>query len=291
MSFSEWRLIISDALPGALNMAFDEVLFDAVSRGKSPPAVRFYLWEKPTVSLGYGQNFQTALNQDFCRDAGLPVVRRITGGRAVIHDQELTYSLISPEKNTLFPGTIQGNYLIIAKALRDAIKDFGISVKLAQGKRRQKSLGTQEYRSNVCFNSPSIHELIVDGCKITGSAQIRRRGFFLQHGSIPVEMDLSLVVHALNPGKPVSVEEETNCLARKVGWLNRFSPQPVDIVALREKIIAAFRRHFGGSFLQCGFSSGEMRRAQILRQMKYDHPLWNLERKISAEELCGVEKG
>jgi len=261
-------------------MAFDEVLLEAVTQGESPPVLRFYQWEKPTVSLGYGQNFEGALNSEFCKKSGLPIVRRITGGRAVIHDQELTYSFVSPEKNALFPGTIQGNYLIIAEALKDAIEDFGVPVKLAQGKRAKESLGTKDFRFNACFNSPSLHELVAWGCKITGSAQIRRQGFFLQHGSIPVEMDLALAVQALSPGFFGSVEDATGRFARKVGWLNRFSSQPVDIVALREKIIAAFSRRLDGSFSPCPFSAAEIAKAERLWQGKYAHPLWNLHRKI-----------
>ena len=287
MSNPEWRLIISDALPGALNMAFDEVLLDAVSSEESPPVLRFYQWEKPTVSLGYGQNFHTGVNLDFCRAAGLPVVRRITGGRAVIHDQELTYSFISPEKNALFPGTIQGNYLIIAEALKDALRHFQIPAELAPGKREKKSIGTRSYRHNACFNSPSIHELVVNGCKITGSAQVRRQGFFLQHGSIPVEMDLALAVQALSPGRLVSVPEETERLARKVGWLNRFSPQLVSLRELREQIIGAFSRRLGTRFSLDGFTPTELRKAEFLREMKYDHPLWNRHRKMSVETSHG----
>ena len=280
MSFSEWRLIISEALPGAVNMAFDEVLFDAVSREESPPVLRFYQWEKPTVSIGYGQDVDASLNLDFCRQRGLPIVRRITGGRAVIHDCELTYAVISPEKNALFPGNIQGNYAIVSGCLKEAIEEFGIAVEMAPGRRGRASSGMRDFRYNACFNSPSIHELVVDGRKITGSAQMRRQGFFLQHGSIPVEMDLRLAVQALTPGHIKSFKNGEELLSRKVGWLNRFSSQPVYIPMLREKIITAFCRRLGKPFFLDDFSSLELERAEVMRESKYDHPTWTLNRKI-----------
>ena len=263
-------------------MAFDEVLFDAVSRGESPPVLRFYQWEKPTVSLGYGQDAQASLNLNFCRQRGLPVVRRITGGRAVIHASELTYAVISPEKTSLFPGSIQGNYAVIAGLLKEAIEEFGIAVEMASGKRGGFSDGTRDFRYNACFNSPSIHELVVDGRKITGSAQMRRQGFFLQHGSIPVEMDLRLAVQALTPGHVKSLNKGEELLSRKVGWLNRFSSRPVSIPMLRDKIIAAFCRRLGKPFSQDNFSSQELARAEVMRESKYDHPTWTLDRQTMA---------
>jgi lipoate-protein ligase A len=278
---NEWRLVISDALPGTLNMAFDEVLLDAVSNGESPPVLRFYRWEKPTLSLGYGQDIHSGVNLEFCQNVGLPVVRRITGGRAVIHDRELTYSLISPEKNSIFPGTINGNYSVIARALKVTMEKLGIAAEMAQGKRGKKIPEAQGYRHSACFISPSISELVVEGCKITGSAQIRRRGFFLQHGSIPVEMDLGLVARALNHGSRVSVERGEEYLRRKVGWLNRFSNEPVEIKALQKELGAAFSRCLGVRFDEGGFSGGEAARAEVLRREKYDNPLWNLQRKGS----------
>jgi lipoyl(octanoyl) transferase len=291
MKKSEWRLIISEALPGALNMAFDEALLEAVSGGKSPPVLRFYRWIKPTVSLGYGQDSNTGLNLEFCHKIALPVVRRITGGRAVIHDNELTYALISPSKNSIFPGSIQDNYLIIAGALKEAIEKFGVPVQLAPGRRGGKNIGAENYRHNACFNSPSIYELVAEGCKITGSAQVHRQDFFLQHGSIPIEMDLGLIVQALSPGHQVSLPKGEEYLFRKVGWLNRFSREPVDIHILQNEMIAAFSGRFNIHLNECGFTENEMERARVLQREKYDNPLWNLHRKGGGATSFPAKRG
>ncbi len=279
MNKSEWRLIISGAFPGSLNMAFDEALLEAVSGGQSPPVLRFYRWIKPTVSLGYGQDSNTGINLEFCQKVALPVVRRITGGRAVIHDDELTYSLISSTKNSIFSGKIKDNYSIIAGVLKEAIEKFGISVEMASGKRDINIFGTHDYRHNACFNSSSIHELIVEGCKITGSAQIHRQNFFLQHGSIPFEMDLGLIVQALSPENQASLSQGKEYLSRNVGWLNRFSREPIDIQILQREIIAAFSRRLKIHLNECGFTESEVERARVLRREKYDNPLWNLQRR------------
>lgn len=279
-----WRLIVDEGLPGSLNMALDEVLFAAVSQGVCPPVLRFYQWQAPTLSLGYGQDYASSLNAGFCQRAGIAVVRRMTGGRAVIHDRELTYSLVSPEKNGLFPGSIQGNYAVVAEVLKTAMESLGLAVELALGRRSSPS-GTRDYRYNACFNSPSVHELVVAGRKISGSAQMRQRGFFLQHGSLPLDMDLGMVVQALSPAdRTDSVRRGEEILARKVGWLNCFTREPVAAAQLRERIMAAFSRCLGISFDQREFTPEELDKAHKLRRLKYDTPAWTQFRQVPGAE-------
>ncbi len=277
MDRPDWRLILSGALPGALNMALDEVFLEAVRQGHSAPVVRFYQWERPTLSLGYAQSAARAVNTDFCRDKGIAVVRRITGGRSVLHDRELTYAVISPERNAIFPGGIRGNYRVIAEVLRDAFLRFGIPAHLASG-REKAPVGVGDYRHNVCFCSPSLYELTVAGCKVAGSAQTRRHGCFLQHGSLPLEMDAELLSGALRTSGSPPVTEQAVDLTDSVGWLNRFTAAGVSAPELQRAIQEVMEESWGIRLERGEVTAEEMAAAVDLQHDKYENAAWTLGR-------------
>lgn len=277
-----WRLIVSGALPGAINMALDEAVLEAVCRGKSAPTIRFYQWRQPTLSLGYAQSAVRSVNLEFCRQHGISLVRRITGGRSVLHDCELTYAVISPDKNAVFPGGIQANYQVIAGVMQKALGTFGIAAALASGREHRALLGAGDYRRNVCFHAPSLHELTVSGCKIAGSAQTRRQGCFLQHGSLPLKMDLKMLAGALNPsGKSFEMEGES-ALADSVGWVNRFAGCPVSADDLRQAFTVALGELWGVTLRKEDFCHQELERASTLERYKYLSEAWTFERQAPA---------
>lgn len=258
-------------------MAIDEALLESVCLGRSLPVLRCYQWQCPSLSFGYFQSLARAVNLDFCRRRGLVLVRRLTGGRCVLHDRELTYAVISPEKRPVFPGGIQGNYAAIAAVLQKCLRRFGINARLASGRERPAD-EPGDFRRNVCFHAPSLHELTFAGCKITGSAQVRRCGCFLQHGSLPLEMDLELLAGALNPGGfPGGVGRGAE-LAASVGWINRFAPSPVTVDGLRETLTRAVEELWGVKLGEEGVSAQEMERARELEQQKYSSDAWTCER-------------
>lgn len=179
-----WRLIKSPPSDGFTNMAVDEAIFASVAAGKSPPTLRFYTWTPPAVSVGYFQDSFTDIDISACREMGIDVVRRLTGGRAVLHDKELTYSVICPEGDPLFPDNILGTYKVISSCLVRGLNSLGIDASLAPSvKRRVKK------SPSACFTSPSHYEITVSGNKLVGSAQRRGDGAFIQHGSILMEFD------------------------------------------------------------------------------------------------------
>lgn len=168
------RVIDDPAGPGAWNMALDEALLECLASGASGPALRFYGWSPPALSLGYSQSAED-VDFEACERLGVDVVRRPTGGRAVLHVAELTYSITAPAGSE----SVAASYCRISRAIGRAIARLGVSASVEPG--------TSKARSADCFAVSTAADLVVDGRKIVGSAQVRRRGFLLQHGSIKLE--------------------------------------------------------------------------------------------------------
>lgn len=165
-------------------MAVDEAILETVAAGKSPPTLRFYTWTPPAVSVGYFQDSFTDIDISACRKMGIDVVRRLTGGRAVLHDKELTYSLTCPEGDPLFPANILDTYKRISSCLVKGLDSLGLDASLVPSVKRRV-----EKSPSACFVSPSHYEITVSGNKLIGSAQRRGEGAFIQHGSILMEFD------------------------------------------------------------------------------------------------------
>jgi lipoyl(octanoyl) transferase len=251
-----WRLIRTEPLPGAINMAIDEALLQSVAKRNSAPVLRLYRWSPPTLTLGYGQKTQGSVDFQACRELGIEVVRRSTGGRAVLHENEVTYAVASPDCTKTFPGGILENYRVIAGVLQEMLQSFGIEVHLASGRERRG-----EGETSVCFCVPSVHELVYRGCKMTGSAQRRCAGAFLQHGSIPVDLDLERLCRALGESG-ASPQRRQEALLNKVGWLNRFLPVPVTPDQVEERLIATFARRLEITFEPSELTEAEWERVK-----------------------------
>ena len=179
----EWSLIV-DPAPGAgsWNMAVDEHLFESLDGG-GETIVRFYRWARPTVSLGYSQSLERAVDLEFCGKQGIDVVRRPTGGKLVLHDREITYSVCSTEAS-VFSSTLADSYRLISRALVCGLERMGLTAALA-------GPAPDCYRRGVmpCFSFPARDEIEVGERKLIGSAQKRVGSRFLQHGSIPLDAD------------------------------------------------------------------------------------------------------
>lgn len=186
MHVDAWRLIIDPPSPAGYNMAVDEVLVDSCRHGAGGPTLRLYGWDRPAVSLGYFQRPDRIVDLDRCREAGVAVVRRTTGGRAVYHRHEVTYSVTAPVPHPAFPPTIRGAYDVIARALEAALRHLGLPVERSARDPERVRHGAG---SPLCFAATSRDEITLDGRKIVGSAQRRWPTAFLQHGSILLRDD------------------------------------------------------------------------------------------------------
>jgi lipoate-protein ligase A len=193
-------------------MAIDEQLLTQALLPGAVPVLRFYSWDPPAVSLGRFQRRETAVDAEACRRTGVEIVRRITGGRAVLHNAELTYSIVSPEKNPLFPPDVIGAYKVIAAGLLAGLRNLGIPAELVTRTNRHAGLVKKDTRDPSCFSSPSWYEIVVAGKKIVGSAQRRIPGAFLQHGSILIKHDPAFGAEVIPggtvSGKVTSIERE-----------------------------------------------------------------------------------
>jgi len=178
---SRWRLISDAKSHGAWNMGIDEALMaSAVSLGR--PALRFYRWKGPWLSLGYAQSVDPQ-RLEACRRVGVGWVRRVTGGRAVLHGEDLTYAIAA--RSTDLPKGLTASYELVAGALLEALRGFGLQA-TASGRNAGRSGGRSAFD---CFAGPARREICVDGRKLAGSAQRRAAGGVLQHGSIRLRSD------------------------------------------------------------------------------------------------------
>ena len=184
-------------------MAVDEALFREAVGISLPRRLRFYGWQSPAVSLGRFQNARRELDLEACERFGIAVVRRPTGGKAVLHEQELTYAVVAADASPLFPPDILGTYRLISACIARGLSALGIA---AEMKTEGRTLAEGETNA-VCFAHPSRYELLVDGRKICGSAQMRSQGVFLQHGSLLMTFDPGRI-SAVLPSHPGSARPD-----------------------------------------------------------------------------------
>src|SRR5215470_2841608 len=186
---SIWRLLVTEPLDGATNMAVDETLLRARSDESAGPTVRFYGWHPATVSLGYAQPLDEAVDRAACQTLGIGLVRRPTGGSAILHeppDAEVTYSVVAREGD--FPGAddVLETYRILGEGLTAGLARLGVRAQLTplvRGRRAETAAPA------FCFRRAGAYELAVGGRKLIGSAQRRQRRAFLQHGSVLLDAD------------------------------------------------------------------------------------------------------
>ncbi|MHD0397620.1 lipoate--protein ligase family protein [Staphylococcus simulans] len=185
-----WNFINSGSHDPYYNMAMDEALLNFVSRGEIDPVIRFYTWDPATLSIGYFQRLKKEIDIEKVKEKGYGLVRRQTGGRGVLHDKELTYSVIVPESHPNMPKTVTEAYRVISQGLLEGFKLLGFDAYFAVPRSKEEREKLKQPRSSVCFDAPSWYELVVEGRKIAGSAQTRQKGVILQHGSILKDIDI-----------------------------------------------------------------------------------------------------
>lgn len=188
---STWRLLDTGWQDGATNMAIDEAILEGVARGSSPPTLRFYGWQPACLSLGYAQPW-SVVDPEACKQRGWDVVRRTTGGRAILHVDELTYSVCLPESEPRVRGGILSSYQRLSDALALGLQLMGLEPSRAVPEQRPGAEG-----GAACFDGPSNYEITVGTRKLVGSAQARKKGVVLQHGTLPLYGDITRIVQGL----------------------------------------------------------------------------------------------
>jgi lipoyl(octanoyl) transferase len=187
-----WRLIVeTDPHGGAWNMAVDGAIMEAVAAGQVPPTLRFYQWEPPCVSLGKRQPL-SGIALDHCRRDGVDVVRRPTGGLAILHTDELTYSLATVPDDPRAAGAIMDSYRKLSHGLVLGLRHLGVPARM-----EPVNPGASPNSSAACFEAPSAYEITAGTHKLMGSAQTRPYGKLLQHGSLPLSGDIGRLAEYL----------------------------------------------------------------------------------------------
>jgi lipoate-protein ligase A len=236
-----WDLILDGAMDSAVNMAIDASLLAEVEASSSPRTiVRFYRWDRPTISLGRHQKVDAAVDLAYCHARGIGIVHRPTGGRAVLHDDELTYAVISNDAS-YFGDTIYGNYKRVSEALCLGFNRLGVAAVLSP-ETRKPSPGDDD-ADPPCFISPSRYELTVAGRKVVGSAQRRVRRTFLQHGSMPITCDREVLAHSTRMSSPAVLYEEMAGIAE-------FLVERPSVEEFQNALVGAFQDLFEIQFQQ-----------------------------------------
>jgi len=271
-AMKEWDLIV-DRKPGkgSWNMAVDEFLFESVQKTAAKTVLRFYSWRRPTVSIGYSQEIAEAVDVAFCRENGIDIVRRLTGGKLVLHHQEVTYSLSSSD-NALFPSTVAGSYRRISEALMIGLERMGLVPALADAT-------PEDYRHGrfPCFSHPARDEVTVDGRKIVGSAQKRIGSCFLQHGSIPLEVNEKLLAS-------VSSDKES-CEGLRMTSLSRAIGENVKFDGAVKMFIDGISEYFTIQWNERYLTAAERQVIRKVQRERYSHPDWTFRGSSEASPL------
>jgi lipoate-protein ligase A len=270
---ANWRLIVDpEPRSGAANMAVDQAIAEACAAGDSLPTVRFYRWLPPAVSLGRHQPLSD-VDHDAVARLGYEVVRRPTGGRAILHTDEFTYSVSAPQDEPRVAGSIMDSYLNISNALLAALQQMGVAADKAPG-----SMRAGPDVSAACFEVPSAYEITAGGRKLMGSAQSRRAGYVLQHGSLPLVGDITRLIDVL--ALPAEEADELRAeLAARACTLAQALDVAEDSPAVQfETVCTAMRTGFEQllalDFKVTALTPAEMRRSAVLIREQYANPQW-----------------
>jgi lipoate-protein ligase A len=270
---SSWRLIVSVPTYGAMNMAVDDAILDAVSEGKAPPTMRLYAWEPPCLSIGYAQ--PTAdVDLERIELRGWDIVRRPTGGRAILHTDELTYAIAAHIETPHMKGGVLGSYRHLSKGLAAALDLLKLDFTIHPA----RQIPQEMLDDPVCFQVPSSYEITANGRKLIGSAQVRKRQGVLQHGSFPLSGDIARICEVLK------FENE----AARLEAAERVREQATTAVSVVDKSITwqdasqafvdGFQNALGIRFEQGELNREECAKAADLVETRYGNPKWTVRR-------------
>lgn len=262
-----WRLIYhSTPACGAWNMAVDEAILEACGQDSVRPTLRVYAWEPPCLSLGLAQPL-TDVDLDRLTSHGWDLVRRPTGGRAVLHTDELTYSVIGGQNEPRLGGGVLASYLRLAQALVKGLNLLGLSADME----RELPSGSKYNTNPVCFEVPSTYEITVAGRKLLGSAQARRREGILQHGSLPLRGDLTRILDVLRYEDEIARGQAVGRLLKHAATVEDLLGDSISWEQAAQAVIQAFQETLDFHLEPGELSKWENDRASELLEKKNIH--------------------
>jgi lipoate-protein ligase A len=255
------RIIVENDKSAFYNMSMDEAISYDIRERRSPPTLRIYTWDRPSLSIGCFQK-SSDINLDYCNEKGYPVVRRPTGGRAILHDLELTYSFSSRFDSLMFRGNLFEDYSVISAALVGALKLIGLDAAISYS--RQRGI---HRKSPACFGTVSYGEVTIGNRKVIGSAQKRYSDGFLQQGSVLIGFNRGDLISILD----CESEEET----RHIGSIRDYIPE-ISYPELRKSLREAFETALGITLISDTPTKQELHLAKKLESEKYSTSKWTL---------------
>jgi len=267
-TIDRWRLLCHGAATGAENMAIDEAITLAIAEGSVPPTLRFYAWAPPCVSLGRNQK-HAEVDIARCAARGYDIVRRPTGGRAILHTDELTYSAIAAPDHPLMAGLVLDSYLRLSAGLVAGLARLGIAAEPAPGTNRAGP-GV----SAACFEVPSAYEIVAGARKVLGSAQARRARSVLQHGSLPLAGDLTRVVDCLAFADEAEREALRGSLQGHATTAEDLAGRPISFAEAEAAMIAGFAEALAIDLIPGELTAAERNWAAELLRERYGSPEW-----------------
>lgn len=273
-SGSPWRLIV-DRTPrsGAANMAIDEVLAMDVAAGQSPPTLRLYGWTPPCVSIGRFQPMGD-VNHQTLQEAGVELVRRLTGGRALLHAEEVTYAVMLPQAHAIAQRGVLESYRHLSAGLVETLHLLTLEADTLQPARRVRTPV-----SAACMEVPSAYEITVGGRKLIGSAQCRRAGYVLQHGSLPLAGHASELLPFLNLDATARTHLDRKLQTTATTVTQELSTNAPDADApgwedVAASMVRGFAHGLALDWMEDSYRPAEMEAAAHLIRTRYAHDQW-----------------
>lgn len=268
-----WRFLPYQVSSPAMNMAIDEAMIQAHSEGKVPPTIRLYGWEPAALSIGYFQQVDKEVDLQKTKQKNIEIVRRLTGGRAVLHDREITYSVVIQLQHPQVPRTVSASHRWISQGLVRALEKLDLPIKSAKPLRKANEKATL-----ACFDTASDYEILLADKKLVGSAQTRQSGVLLQHGSVLLHPHVDQLLSLLYYRTPQLRERMQKKWQQKATSLAEWLQPLPSLEYICDKIYQGFAEGLEVS-LQIGkLTSYEQELANHLAKTKYQQDKWTLTR-------------
>jgi len=259
-----WRFIDSGFIDGRSNMAIDEAIALAAASGRIPPTLRVYGWMPPAISLGFHQSIDD-IDLRLCEKEGIDVVFRPTGGRAILHAEELTYAVILPADSKHYHKGILPVYDLISRALLAVLQLLGINASFDRASATPKDFMRGEL-STLCYATSIQHEIGYQGKKLVGSAQRRFEGALLQHGSILIGQRHLDIAKYLSRGDERRRHAIRRYMQEHTISLNELSEQPLHYTQISKAMRNGFSQELGISWMDGELTQQELVMADELRE-------------------------
>ena len=251
----QWRLLKTENNTAAVNMAIDRAVLVANSEGKAPPTVRFFTWKPPAISIGYFQSLEDEVDLDVCKKFGVDYVRRITGGGAVFHDDEITYSIVIPESHPQIPKNIMESYGRICGAIINGLKNLGI---------------TSYYKP--------INDIIVNSKKISGNAQTRKQKTVLQHGTVLMDVDIERMFSLLKVPNEKIRDKLISDVKERVTSINNCLGKDMSFIDVVEAMKNGFEEEFNIKLVKGTLTDEEIKLTEKFEKEYFGSKEWNHKR-------------